>query len=50
MTNEELKKLLEGKSEEWKAGFFQAVNLTAGTKAAFLRELVGERVSVLHQP
>ena len=44
--NERLKELLADKSEEWKAGFFCAVNLTSGTKAAFLKELVGEQVVI----
>ena len=47
MTNEELKVLLRGKSEEWHAGFFAAVNLTPSTKAAFLKLFIGQTVEVM---
>jgi hypothetical protein len=46
MTNEQLKALLEGKSEEFREGFFAAVNSTSGMKAAFLEQMIGQEVSV----
>jgi len=46
MTNEKLAELLKGKSQEWKDGFFAAVNLNSDMKAAFLGSMIGEKVSV----
>jgi hypothetical protein len=46
MTNEQLKEILDSnKHEEWHKGFFYALNMTPGIKAAFLRELIGQEVS-----
>lgn len=45
--NERLRDLLRDKSEEWRAGFFAAVNFSSGTKAAFLRLFIGEQVLVV---
>jgi hypothetical protein len=46
MTNDELRALLADKSEDWRAGFFKAVNLSNDMKAAFLKGMIGERVVV----
>lgn len=46
MTNEELKAILRGKSEQWREGFFFAVNLNSDMKAAFLTNMIGEPVEV----
>ena len=50
MTNEELSALLRDKSEDWRAGFFKAVNLNSDMKAAFLRNLIDEIVIVDEVP
>jgi hypothetical protein len=50
MTNEELQSILDGKSEEWRAGFFAAINLNVAMKAAFLRGMIGEAVEVVEAP
>jgi hypothetical protein len=47
MTNKELENLLRDKSEEWRAGFFAAVNLTNESKAAFLLAFRGEAVRLV---
>jgi hypothetical protein len=46
VTNEDLRAILEHKSEDWRAGFFAAVNLNNDMKAAFLRGMIGEKVEV----
>ena len=50
LANRELSGLLEDKSEEWRAGFFAAVNLNSDMKAAFLRNFIGAHVSVVEVP
>lgn len=47
MTNEELSKLLSDKSDEWKVGFFAAVNLNSDMKAAFIEQFIGQHVEVV---
>jgi hypothetical protein len=46
VTNEELSALLKDKSQEWRDGFFAAINLSTEMKAAFLRSMIGQEVTV----
>jgi hypothetical protein len=49
VTNDDLQELLKDKSEEWKNGFFAAINLTSESKAAFLKQFIGEKVEVVER-
>jgi hypothetical protein len=49
VTNEELGKLLDDRSGEWRKGFFAAVNLNNDTKAAFLKSMIGEQVQITEE-
>lgn len=44
---DKLRALLAEKSEDFRAGFFAAVNFNSEIKAAFLRNFIGEKVQVI---
>jgi len=48
MEDEKLKEigLLKGKSQDYRDGFFAAINLYSDMKAAFLRGMIGQQVTV----
>lgn len=47
MTNEELKAKLTAMTEEERKEFFRDINSSTEKKAAFLRQMIGEKVEVI---